>query len=54
MSNSEGPFFTPQFKLDPGLAKEHCKAKLKQIQDIWQPSPNDGSFCNNVVDLTDK
>lgn len=34
MSNDEGPFFTPQFKLDPGLAREHCKAKLKQIQDI--------------------
>jgi hypothetical protein len=34
MSNSEGPFFTAQFKPDPDLAKEHCKAKLKQIQDI--------------------
>jgi phage replication-related protein YjqB (UPF0714/DUF867 family) len=34
MSNSEDPFFTAQFILDPDLAKEHCKAKLKQIQDI--------------------
>jgi hypothetical protein len=34
MSNSEGPFFTAQFKLDPDLAKEDCKPKLKQIQDI--------------------
>jgi phage replication-related protein YjqB (UPF0714/DUF867 family) len=34
MSDSEGPFFTAEFKLEPGLAKEHCKAKLKQIQDI--------------------
>jgi phage replication-related protein YjqB (UPF0714/DUF867 family) len=40
MSNNEGPFFNAQFKLDPlppnegGLADEHCKAKLTQIQDI--------------------
>jgi phage replication-related protein YjqB (UPF0714/DUF867 family) len=34
MSDSEGAFFTAEFKLDPDLAKEHCKAKLKQIQDI--------------------
>jgi len=34
MSNSEGPFFGAKFTIDPDLAKEHCKAKLKQIQDI--------------------
>lgn len=34
MSNSEGPFFTPHFGMDSGLGDEHCKAKLKQIQDI--------------------
>jgi phage replication-related protein YjqB (UPF0714/DUF867 family) len=34
MNNSEGPFFTPHFEMDSDLAKEHCKAKLKQIQDI--------------------
>jgi phage replication-related protein YjqB (UPF0714/DUF867 family) len=34
MSNSEGPFFTPHFGMDSHLVKEHCKAKLKQIQDI--------------------
>ena len=34
MSNNEGPFFTPHFGMDSGLADEHCKAKLKQIQDI--------------------
>jgi phage replication-related protein YjqB (UPF0714/DUF867 family) len=34
MSNSEGPFFTPHFGMDSGLADEHCKAKLEQIRDI--------------------
>jgi len=34
MSNSEGPFFRPHFGMDSHLAKEHCKAKLEQIQDI--------------------
>jgi len=34
MSNNEGPFFTPHFGMDSGLADEHCKANLKQIRDI--------------------
>jgi phage replication-related protein YjqB (UPF0714/DUF867 family) len=34
MSDSEGQFFIAEIKLDPGLAREHCKAKLNQIQDI--------------------
>jgi hypothetical protein len=35
MSNNEGSF-EAEFKLDPDdrLHPEHCKAKLKQIQDI--------------------
>jgi phage replication-related protein YjqB (UPF0714/DUF867 family) len=53
MSNSEGPFFTPHFGMDSQLAKEHCKAKLEQIQNIGRhrheqvriefPTTNDGN-----------
>ena len=58
MSNNQGSF-EAEFKLDPrppnkgGLADEHCKAKLKQIQDIGRhrheqvriefPTTNDGN-----------
>ncbi len=58
MSNNQGSF-EAEFKLDPcpasegGLANEHCKAKLKQIQDIGRhrheqvriefPTTNDGN-----------
>jgi phage replication-related protein YjqB (UPF0714/DUF867 family) len=34
MSNGEGPFFVARFGMDSHLTEQHCKAKLKQIQDI--------------------